>query len=201
MKRWEEIEEKGFQYLKEKYPKAIKYGNCDSTHSDVYLPELNTFVEIKDLTNGSRCGQFTINTINNRDYCIKIINNIYSNKDIKDFVYNHYADKNVSMFLIYIDNNFNLMTIEEFLSNYTFSVQSYNKKSGTRKIPKKDIEKVLKYNTSFFNNGNTIISLNSDIYNTYFNIDNDSYYINKSGEVRKRSKTNNRTWLIEVNTK
>lgn len=39
---------------------------------------------------------------------------------------------------------------------------------------------------------------NSLLYDSYFDIEDNQYYINKLGEVRKRSNTNNQTWLVEV---
>ena len=104
----------------------------------------------------------------------------------------------MSQFLIYFNENFQLLGIEEFLNKFTFSIQSYKKRSGTRKVPKKDIDKVLDYNSSFSLIRGTIYCSNSLLYNSYFDIENNEYYINKLGEVRKRGNTNNQTWLVEV---
>jgi hypothetical protein len=197
MEKWKETEERGYQWILEKFPDAIRYGESDSTHSDVFIPSLNSFIEIKDLTNGCRCGQFTAATAIG-DYCKRIIEGTYSEEDIKNFVRNHYGNKKVSQFLIYFNENFQLLGTEEFLNKFTFSIQSYKKRSGTRKVPKKDIDKVLDYDSSFSLIEGAVYCSNSLLYDSYFDIEDNQYYINKLGEVRKRGNTNNQTWLVEV---
>lgn len=185
MENWKKTEEKGYQELLKIFPDAIKCGESDSTLSDVFIPSLNSFIEIKDLTNGCRCGQFTTATAAG-DFCKRIMDETYSKEDIKDFIRNHYKKKKVSHFLVYLYGIFELVEIEQFLNDFNFSVQSYKKRSGTQKIPKKDRSKVLNYNPSFFLKEETIFCSELTMYNSYFNIDNDSYYINKKGEIKKK---------------
>ena len=55
-----------FCFFKQEYDDAaVLYGGYNANQSDVYSPRFNSFIEIKDLTNGARCGQFTDSTIDN----------------------------------------------------------------------------------------------------------------------------------------
>lgn len=205
---WEETEQRGFVFFKQKYDNtAIFYGGCNANQSDIYSPKFNSFIEIKDLTKGARCGQFTDSTIDNifaQKIKDSIICGIKTNiDDIKGFIESHYQKKQVKYFLCYFNNSFHLYTIKEFCNNFTFSIQYYYKKSGTRKVPKKDFDNVLNYSKYFYRTENDkIYCLNNNMNGEKFYIKEDEFFISKkTGEVRKCSKTKNITYLIEVKIK
>ena len=59
------------------------------------------------------------------------------------------------------------------------------------------IEKAIFY-SAFIIKDNRVYCTNSNKLKTKFYIDDNEYYINKNSEVRKCSKTKNKTWLVEV---
>lgn len=74
----------------------------------------------------------------------------------------------------------------------------YCKRSGTRRVPKKDRGLILNFSKDFFLKEEDIITENMNLFCIYFDIEDNQYYINKDGIVRKRSNTSNLTYHMEV---
>ena len=69
MMNWEKSEKKAFEWFKNNYDNdAVYQGHNNSTISDIYSPLYNCYIEVKDITNSARCGQFTKSTISNNPY-------------------------------------------------------------------------------------------------------------------------------------
>lgn len=199
MYSYEEVELQGYLWFKENMDEEVQQlGGHDSTILDLYSPKYGN-IEIKKIAgNSARCGQFTEQTLKYSSLGQKIINN--NNKEnVKNFVIDWYSKKECNGFLIYNGNSFSFYSFEEFFKNFHFSMQKpYKKRSGTRNVPKKDRDSVLNFNDDFFLKGENIMTENKNLFNTYFNIDDRQYYINKEGIVRKRSNTSNLTYHMEV---
>ena len=197
---WRNSEHLAYNWFKENYDdKAILYGDCNSTKSDIYSYRYNSYIEIKQLLPSARCGQFTQDT-GNSVLCQSIINGDISEKSAKDFVKECYKTKNVTHVIV-VSNDINLYTIDEFLSSFCFNWQIYDKGSGTNKTPKKDWENIKKY-IEYTVIGDRIYALKENLAGQYFEIENKKYFISKNKnsylEIRKCSKTKNKTWLVEV---
>lgn len=90
------------------------------------------------------------------------------------------------------------MSIDEFLNTYSFYFQSYKKRSGTSSVPKKYQKEVLDFSQDFILKDNKIFCTENTKKKTYFTLNGNNYFIGESGEIRKRSKTNNITYLVGV---
>jgi hypothetical protein len=194
--RGERAEKISYDFILSLDKEAILYGGMDSTKADIYSP-IYGWVEVKDLTKGARCGQFTENTKNLNSFAVKLIKNP-NEENCKGFVKEHYTNKEVKYICVVINENPKLLSLSDFLNTYSFSLQNYKKNSGTRSCPKKDFERVLKENSSFYEKEGKIYSSDLKLYKTYFYIEDNKFYIGKNNEVRKCGKTKNLTWLIEV---
>lgn len=111
--------------------------------------------------------------------------------------------KQVKYFLCYFNREFQLYTIEEFCNSFAFSIQCYCKKSGTRQVPKKDFKKVLDYSKYFYKAENDrLYCSDRNISGQKFDIEEDEFFVSKkTNEIRKCSKTKNKTYLVEVSVK
>lgn len=200
MFNYEQTEKEGYLWFKENLDKNVKLlggHNCNTL--DLYSPIYGN-IEIKKITKntGARCGQFTEKTLEDSPLGSKVLKDS-SEDNIKTFVRNWYGNKKCSGFLIYNGENFNYYTFNDFFSTFHFRMQKpYCKRSGTRKVPKKDRESVLNFNKDFILKEDDIITKNTSLFSTYFNINDNQYYINKEGIVRKRSNTSNLTYHMEV---
>ena len=197
---WRESEIKGYEWYKKNIdPQAIYKGGEDSTCSDIFSPKYNCYIEVKDITNGARCGQFTESTIRNNPFAA----DIYAGSEkmnVHCFIRHHYAKKNVRYFIIIDNENIAFYHLEEMFLRYKFSVQNpYAKRSGTRQAPKKDMNLLLK-DADFELRDGRVYCTNNKRWGEYYSlIDTFDYFIGKSsGELRKRATTKNMTWHLLV---
>lgn len=192
----ERAEKIAYNFILNLDKEAILYGGMDSTKSDIYSP-IYGWIEVKDLTTGARCGQFTESTKHLNSFSSKLIDNP-TEENCKCFVREHYTNKKVTHICVVIGNEIKLITLEEFLEHFLFSLQSYGKGSGTRSCPKKDFKAILESSPLFYEKEGKIYCSDLTLYKTYFHLGDDKFYIGKNNEVRKCSKTKNQTWLVEV---
>ena len=82
-------------------------------------------------------------------FAVKLIKNP-TEENCKGFVKEHYTNKEVKYICVVINETPKLLSLSDFLNTYSFSLQNYNKNSGTRSCPKKDFERALKENSSFY---------------------------------------------------
>ena len=201
---WKDSEIKCFQWFKENIDnQAELYGAEDSTQPDIYSPLYESYIEVKDITNGARCGQFTESTIKNNPYASNIYSGLITPEICKQFVKFHYEQKNVSHFIIFNNNEISFFTLENLFDNFTFEVQTpYAKRSGTRQAPKKDISILLDMDSEFFlGKDGKVYCPNPNRWGKYVSVnDTFDYYISKqnNGELRKRSNTQNLTWHLLI---
>ena len=200
---WKESEKRAYQWFKGNIdPKAENKGSADSTISDIYSPLYKSFIEVKDITNGARCGQFTESTIKDNPFAQAIYSGNADATLCRQFVQFHYNKKNVTHFIVIDGNNFSLYSFAEFFRTYNFEVQKpYEKRSGTRSAPKKDISLLLDFDAEFFlGEDNKVYCYNENRKGSYVSlIDTFDYFISKqTGELRKRSTTKNMTWHLLI---
>lgn len=198
---WSDTEVEAFAWFKLNYDKdAILTGGYDSTKSDIYSPQFNEYIEVKQLRPSARCGQFT-NTTATYDVCKKVIEGQETEENAKEFVKLHYADKKVNKFIVVSDNDMSLETIEEFLNNHNFQWQTYAKKSGTSSVSKKYYSLILNNLPTEIRNNRLYIT-DESLIGQYFWFEGIEFFISKTkttyGEVRQCSKTKNKTWLVQV---
>lgn len=201
IKMWEEAELRAYEWFKNFYDEdAVLYGQSDSIHSDIYSPQFNGYIEIKQLCPSARCGQFTQSTAV-YPLCQDVINDIWNEDNAKEFVKLHYSNKQVVKFLIITDTDYKLENFDDFLNNYKFQWQAYAKKSGTRSTAKKYYNQILETIPSEIKN-NKIYTTDENLVGQYFWIDDNEFFISKTKtsykEIRQCSKTKNHTWLVEV---
>lgn len=204
MEHWKESEKQAYLWFKITIdPDAILCGGEDSTVGDIYSPLYQGYIEVKDITTGARCGQFTQSTIINNPYAQAIYDGDYNSEICREFVKYHYKNKGISYFIIINDNDLSFYSFEDFFMNYTFEVQKpYEKRSGTSKAPKKDIPVLLSMDSSFsvYEDGR-IYCNDSTRWGEYFSMTEPfDYFISKNnnGELRKRSTTKNLTWHLLI---
>lgn len=201
---WLESEKKAYQWFKHNVDTdAESIGGEDSTKADIYSPMYDSYIEIKDITSGARCGQFTESTIKDNPYAQAIYDGDYSLQTCQNFIQYHYNKKNVSHFIVVDGDEVFFHPFEEFFSKYTFEVQNpYKKRSGTREAPKRDIPTILSLSEEFIVGDNgRIYCINSDRWGEYLSVFNTfDYFISKknNGEIRKRSTTENMTWHLLI---
>ena len=201
---WQKSEQRAYQWFKTHIdPDAILIGGGDSTQADIYSHKFDAYVEIKDITSGARCGQFTKTTIKDNPFAQAIYDGDYSPATCYQFVQFHYNKKNVTHFIIIDGDEIYFHSFEEFLSKYTFEVQNpYQKRSGTRQAPKQDIAPLLNSDEEFILEDNgRVYCHNSDRWGEYVSLETPfDYFISKknNGELRKRSTTQNMTWHLLI---
>ena len=151
MNNWKNSEIKAYNWFKENIDSAaINCGKEDSTVGDIYSPLYEAYIEVKDITNGARCGQFTESTIKDNPFAQAIYNNDFTLETCRQFVEYHYNKKNVKYFIVINNDNLLFYNFTEFFAAYSFEVQNpYKKRSGTRSAPKKDIPTLLNKDTEF----------------------------------------------------
>ena len=204
MSNWKDSEIKAYEWFKENIDSdAIDCGREDSTVGDIYSPLYDAYVEVKDITNGARCGQFTESTIKDNPFAQAIYDNNFTSEICRQFVQYHYQKKNVAYFIIINGNNLSFFNFEEFFTKYTFEAQNpYKKRSGTRQAPKKDISTLLEMDTEFFlEEDGRVYCCNAERWGDYVSVaDAFDYFISKTnkGELRKRSTTQNMTWHLLI---
>lgn len=201
---WQKSEEKAFKWFQAHIdPDAMLIGGEDSTQADIYSHTLEAYIEIKDITCGARCGQFTESTIKDNPFAQAIYNGDYSPEICHQFIQYHYSKKNVTHFIVVDGDEISFHSLKDFLSNYIFQVQNpYQKRSGTRKVPKRDIAPLLKLNEDFvLGEDGYVYCRNTDLWGEYVSLETSfDYFISKknNGELRKRSATQNMTWHLLV---
>lgn len=200
---WQESEKRAYQWFKTNIDiNAEPIGGENSTKADIYSPLYNAYIEVKDITNGARCGQFTESTIKNNPFAQAIYDGNYSSIICQNFVKHHYANKNVTHFIVIDGDEMNFYSYKDFFEKHTFEVQNpYKKRSGTRSAPKKDIPSLLALDADFFIEDNRIYCSNFEKWGQYISLENPfDYFISKQnhGELRKRSTTQNMTWHLLI---
>lgn len=200
---WRESENKAYQWFKTTIdPNAEPVGKSDSTLSDIYSPLYKAYIEIKDITNGARCGQFTKSTMQNNPFAQAIYDGDYSPTTCRKFVQYHYNKKNVAYFIVVDGDDMSFYSFADFFANYTFEVQDpYLKRSGTRSAPKKAHSKLLDMDAEFFlAEDGKIYCYNHNRWRNYVSVYGDSDYIisKDTGELRVRGKTINMTWHLLI---
>ena len=201
---WKESEKRAYEWFKKTIdPEARLTGESDSTLSDIYSPLYNAYIEVKDITNGARCGQFTETTIRDNPFAQAIYSGDYSPIICRKFVQYHYNKKNVTHFIVIEDDIISFHSFEDFFIKYTFEVQApYKKRSGTRQAPKKDIPLLLDADAEFLlGEDGRVHCSNPNRWGDYFSIiDTFDYFISRTnnGELRKRSATQNMTWHLLI---
>ena len=204
MNNWKNSEIKAYNWFKENIDSAaINCGKEDSTVGDIYSPLYEAYIEVKDITNGARCGQFTKSTIKDNPFAQAIYNNDFTLETCRQFVEYHYNKKNVKYFIVINNDNLLFYNFTEFFAAYSFEVQNhYKKRSGTRSAPKKDIPTLLNKDTEFsLAEDGKVYCYNSNRWGEYISVvDTFDYFISKTnnGELRKRSITQNMTWHLLI---
>ena len=183
---WQETEEKALDYIHECFDEdAYLCGGCDSTVSDIYSPRYSCYIEVKDLTHGARFGQFTSSTSDRyKDYL---------EQGLDVFVNHWYESKGVGYFCLFSNGRFSVVDREAFTKHRAkdFYLQTYAKRSGTRKLSKKALEIFIQFYP--------IEMLEGRIYcheldaSSYHRIAGYTYFINANNEVRLCSTTCNVT--------
>jgi hypothetical protein len=142
-------------------------------------------------------------TMANNPYSLSIYNGEETELILKNFVQYHYEQKNVVGFIVGSSKEtYQMLTMADFLESCVFSVQSYGKKSGTRSCPLKDQDGIMETYPHFIKRDKKLYTPNEEEYGTYFSFADNNYFISKSnGEIKKRSKTKNLTYHIEVKLK
>ena len=204
---WKESETKAYKWFKQNIdPEAEAMGAEDSTVPDIYSPLYDSYIEVKDITNGARCGQFTESTIKNNPFSQAIYDGNLDADICSQFVQHHYFDKNVSHFIVIKNDDLIFLSWKEFFEQYRFEVQNpYAKRSGTRQAPKKDIDMLLELDCDFYlaEDGKVYCS-DERRFGEYVSLNDPfDYFISKQnkGELRKRSTTQNMTWHLLIKEK
>ena len=203
MSNWKESEKKAYKWFKAHYdPNAEHMGGEDSTQGDIYSPLYDAYIEVKDITHGARCGQFTESTIKDNPFAQAIYSGSTDPKICRKFIQYHYNKKNVTHFIVVDNDKLSFHSFADFFKNYTFEVQKpYEKRSGTRQAPKKDISLLLDLDVEFFlDKDGKVYCYNKNRWGNYVTvIDTFDYFISKqNGELRKRSTTKNMTWHLLI---
>ena len=137
---WKESEELAYMWYKNNIDNdAVKYGDNDSTTSDIWSPKINGWVEIKEAT--AQCGQFTRETANKYKYASYIMSKDrkdVTSEDSDNFSRNYYKDKEVKKFIrINKDNTFELLDIDDFFNSSIITLENRTtKSSGSRPLSK-----------------------------------------------------------------
>lgn len=201
---WENSERRAYFWFKENIdPEASYHGGADSTCGDIFSPLFGSFIEVKDITNGARCGQFTESTIKDNPHAQAIYDGNCSDEVCKLFVKYHYDKKSVNHFIIVDGGSIKFYTIDALFEDYLFEVQSpYAKRSGTRQAPKKDIPLLLKLDKTFsIGEDGKVYCSDDSRWGQYVSLEDAfDYFISlkNSGELRKRSTTKNMTWHLLI---
>jgi hypothetical protein len=204
MTNWKKSEIKGFNWFKNNIdPNAKHLGKENSTCGDIFSPLYNTYIEVKDISQRARCGQFNEATIKNNPFAQRIYDGDFTPDACRKFVQYHYTKKNVTHFIVIDEDNLFFYNFEEFFTKYIFEVQTpYKKRSGTSPVPKKDIPALLQADKEFIlGENNRVYCYNSNKWGSYVSINNlFDYFISKTnkGELRKRSSIQNMTWHLII---
>ena len=196
-----------FNFFKENYDsEASRQGGMDCTAPDIISPKMG-IIEVKSLP--AQCGQFTDTTANNYEFSDEIIsafgisakleNNELCIKWIKNYYKNH---KKVNYFGVIENDNYYLLTIDEFFEKYTFFCTKRAKKSGSAKAAKW-VEKYLDPSWVYYRKNDKLYINNSDLIDTVFIGYNTKgsqkdLYINDNLEVRILSNTKNKTYIFSA---
>ncbi|MDD7753587.1 MAG: hypothetical protein PUJ51_03630 [Clostridiales bacterium] len=204
MNNWKVAEEQGYLWFKENIdPNAEACGGEDSTVGDIYSPLYDSYIEVKDITVGARCGQFTESTIKNNPFAQAIYDGNDDPKICREFVKYHYSKKNISHFIVINGKDLALYPYDDFFVKFNFEIQKpYEKRSGTRQAPKKDIPVLIAMDSEFIlGQDSKVYCNNPNRWGDYFSMtDPFDYFISKNnqGELRKRSSTKNLTWHLLI---
>ena len=207
MENWKQSEERAYAWFKTYIDENAKLlGKENSTIGDIYSPKYSTYIEVKDITNGARCGQFTESTIKNNPFAQAIYDGNCGLEICEQFVRYHYTNKQVTHFIIINGDDLSFYSFDDFFLKYNFEVQNpYTKRSGTRSAPKKDISLLLASDINFYlADDGKVYCPDRDKWGTYVSINNlFDYFISKTnqGELRKRSSTMNLTWHLLIKQK
>lgn len=191
-----------YNWFKENYDPAAEYkGGYDSTVSDIYSPKYGGYIEIKlmDESHEARCGQFTDRTVDSNPYAIAIIGGNTTQNVLKNFVAHHYSKKQVVCFIVGSDENYRLLTNEEFIDQTYFYMDIYAKKSGTKSCPKKYQQSILDLSEEFLTMDGKLYCLNKDKWGEYFYASDSKFFISQknNGEVRKCDIAHSTTFHIK----
>ena len=204
VQNWKISEQKAFNWFKANIdPNATAIGGEISTFGDIYSPYYDSYIEVKDITGGARCGQFTESTIKDNPFAQAIYDGTYDSNTCRKFVQYHYSKKDVSHFIVIDGDDISFYLFGDFFNKFTFEVQNpYKKRSGTRQAPKKDIQLLLDMDSEFaLGPDDKVYCINSDRWGEYVSVvDTFDYFISKTnrGELRKRSSTQNMTWHLLI---
>lgn len=186
---WEETEDKALDYIQEYFDKDAYFcGGSNSMVSDIYTPRYSCYIEVKDLTHGARFGQFTNSTADKyKDYL---------EQGLDVFVNHWYENKGVGYFCLFSKGCFSVVDREAFTKYRAsdFYLQSYAKRSGTRKPSKKAIEIFIQFYPIEQSEGR--IYCHELEPNSYHRLAGYTFFINGNNEVRLRSNTCNVTWHV-----
>jgi hypothetical protein len=199
-------EQKAYIWFKENYDPAAEYkGGYDSTVSDIYSPKYGGYVEIKlmDETHHVRCGQFTDKKTGTNPYALPIFYGDTAQETLQNFVAHHYSTKKVVRFIIDSNENYRLLTNDEFVKQAYFFTDIYAKKSGTKTCPKKYRPMLLAFNDKFVETEGKLYCTDKDKWGEYFYVSDCKFFISKynHGEVRKCDIAHSTTFHIKAKLK
>lgn len=195
-------EQLAFEWVKKnKDSQAKLFGGENSSVSDIYSPKLG-WIEVKDLTHGAHCGQFTETTKDNNPYSETLMQNAVDKTDCEKWVRYHYAQKDVNYFITVVDGVINFYTTDEFIINHSFERVIRAKKSGSRHCAKSARSAILALNSKFVLEDNDLWCRDENRFGEYFVCDGKTYVISKHprclGRINQCGTTKNCTWLITV---
>ena len=195
-------EQQAYAWFKENHDPAAEYkGGYDSTVSDIYSPKYGGYIEIKlmDKNLEARCGQFTNNTLGSNPYATSIISDGADQSTLKNFVAYHYSKKQVVRFIVGSNENYRLLTNDEFIDQTYFYMDIYAKKSGTKSCPKKYQQSILNMSEEYLMMNGKVYCLNKDRWGEYFYVSDNKFFISQrnNGEVRKCDIAHSTTFHIK----
>ena len=199
-------EQKAYTWFKENYDPAAEYkGGYDSTVSDIYSPKYGGYIEIKlmDETHQVRCGQFTDKKVGTNPYALSILCGDATQETLQNFVAHHYSAKQVVKFIIGSNENYHLLTNDEFIKQAHFFMDVYAKKSGTKTCPKKYRPMILVFGDKFIETEGKLYCTDKDKWGEYFYVSDYKFFISKDnhGEVRKCDTAHSTTFHIKAKLK
>lgn len=146
---------------------CIPLGGSNSKRSDIFLPRLGQFIEVKDFSNDCRAGQFCPSTIKKNPFSAQILREKGQNLDTnRKWVYHHYKQKNVIGFITFIDNEFAYWSIEEFCANFNFlfSHPKSDRYNGSKQLTQEERKLAIENFSDYFKieNGKVVCKNEND---------------------------------------
>lgn len=205
---WRSTESMGLTFIQDHLDKnAILMGRSDSTKSDILLSD-GSYVEVKQPH--AQCGQFVADTAGENPYsAIFMSGTEHSSEDCRNWVRQHYKNKNVSYFLIgKTYDDFRLYSFEEFFTQakVIFKLQNRSgtgKKSGSADLPQRDFQYIPEEWNAIIENKKAYSDCAKARYDY---IDSQgiarTMYVSPVGNrIKKLSNTNNATWIFQMEVK